>query len=80
VAVVVISVDAVERIIAKQISGIVEGALGLLPIKSEVVVVASWWNVVLLVVVSVIGSTFGSGCHCGALVVEKDVDWGWHCC
>ncbi len=60
VSVVVISVDAFGRIIAEQISGIVEGALGLLLIKLEVVVVA-WWNIVLLVVVLVIGLIFGSG-------------------
>ena len=61
VAVVVVGVDTLVRIIAEQISGIVEGALSLLLIKSEVVVVVAQWDVVLLVVGSVVGSTFGSG-------------------
>ncbi len=60
-AVLVVSVDTVGRIIAKQISGMGEGALGLLLIISKVLVVAALWNIGLLVAVSCVGSTFGSG-------------------
>jgi len=60
-AVLVISVDTVGRIIAEQISGMGEGALGLLLIISKVLVVVALWNVGLLVAVSCVGLTFGSG-------------------
>jgi len=69
-AVLVVSVDTVGRMIAEQISGIGEGALGLLLIVLKVLVVAAWlecWAV---------GSCVGCGINLWFWVVVV-VHWCW---